>query len=165
MYIPSFKLISQSMLKKSPENADGRTDGRTDRRTEDKRTDRLTLPRHNRSRFSNGRIKRGALKDYANDYADSYLSQLRPPVTKSNHLPRAMTTQWYLQIVLSCLSVGKCFTFSAQKSCKAIRHIEDHQDGFSCQSLRPGPNLKHCVSYIKKQQLLTEEKFYTSLLP
>ena len=25
MYIPSFKLISQSMLKKSPENADGRT--------------------------------------------------------------------------------------------------------------------------------------------
>ena len=30
MYIPSFKLISQSMLKKSPENADGRSDGRTD---------------------------------------------------------------------------------------------------------------------------------------
>ena len=26
MYIPSFKLISQSMLKESPENADGRTD-------------------------------------------------------------------------------------------------------------------------------------------
>ena len=53
MYIPSFKLISQSMLKKSPENADGRTDGRTDRRT-----DGRTLPRHNTSRFSNGRIKR-----------------------------------------------------------------------------------------------------------
>ena len=51
MYIPSFKLISQSMLKKSPENADGRTDGRTDRRT-----DGRTLPRHNTSRFSNGRI-------------------------------------------------------------------------------------------------------------
>ena len=34
MYIPSFKLISQSMLKKSPGNADGQTDGRT-------------LPRHN----------------------------------------------------------------------------------------------------------------------
>ena len=30
MYTPSFKLISQSMLKKSPENADGRTDRRTD---------------------------------------------------------------------------------------------------------------------------------------
>ena len=45
MYIPSFKLISQSILKKSPENADGQTDGRT-------------LPRHNTSRFSNGRIKR-----------------------------------------------------------------------------------------------------------
>ena len=44
MYIPSFKLISQSMLKKSPENADGQTDGRT-------------LPWHNTSRFSNGRIK------------------------------------------------------------------------------------------------------------
>ena len=39
MYIPSFKLISQSMLKKSPKNADRRTDGR-----------------HNTSRFSNGRI-------------------------------------------------------------------------------------------------------------
>ena len=48
MYIPSFKLISQSMLKKSPENADGRTDRRTDGRT---------LPRHNTFRFSNGRIK------------------------------------------------------------------------------------------------------------
>ena len=34
MYIPSFKLISQSMLKKSPENADGRTDGWTDGRTD-----------------------------------------------------------------------------------------------------------------------------------
>ena len=34
MYIPSFKLISRSMLKKSPENADGRTDGRTDERTD-----------------------------------------------------------------------------------------------------------------------------------
>ena len=40
MHIPSFKLISQSMLKKSPENSDGRTDGRTDRRT-----DGRTLPR------------------------------------------------------------------------------------------------------------------------
>ena len=30
MHIPSFKLISQSTLKKSPENSDGRTDGRTD---------------------------------------------------------------------------------------------------------------------------------------
>ena len=30
MYIPSFKLISQSMLKNSPENPDGRTDGWTD---------------------------------------------------------------------------------------------------------------------------------------
>ena len=30
MYVPSFKLISQSMLKKSPENVDGRTDRRTD---------------------------------------------------------------------------------------------------------------------------------------
>ena len=38
MYIPSFKLISQSILKKSPENPDRRTDGRTDRRT-DGRTD------------------------------------------------------------------------------------------------------------------------------
>ena len=47
MYIPSFKLISQSMLKKSPENADGRTDRRTGGRT---------LPRHNTSRFLNGRI-------------------------------------------------------------------------------------------------------------
>ena len=56
MYIPSFKLISQSMLKKSPENADGRTDGQTDRRT-DGQTDGRTLPRHNTSRFSNGRIK------------------------------------------------------------------------------------------------------------
>ena len=45
MYIPSFKLMSQSMLKKSPENADGWTD-------------RRTLPRHNTSRFSNGRIKK-----------------------------------------------------------------------------------------------------------
>ena len=52
MHIPSFKLISQSMLKKSPENADGRTDGRTDGQT-----DGRTLPRHNTSRFSNGRIK------------------------------------------------------------------------------------------------------------
>ena len=34
MYIPSFKLISQSMLKKSPENTDGRTDGRTDGQTD-----------------------------------------------------------------------------------------------------------------------------------
>ena len=33
MHIPSFKLISQSMLKKSPENSDGRTDG-TDGRTD-----------------------------------------------------------------------------------------------------------------------------------
>ena len=33
-YIPSFKLISQSMLKESPENADGRTDGWTDGRTD-----------------------------------------------------------------------------------------------------------------------------------
>ena len=33
IYIPSFKLISQSMLKKSPENADGRTDRWTDRQT------------------------------------------------------------------------------------------------------------------------------------
>ena len=56
MHIPSFKLISQSMLKKSPENANGRTDGRTDRRT-DGQTDGRTLPRHNTSRFSNGRIK------------------------------------------------------------------------------------------------------------
>ena len=40
------------MLKKSPENADGRTDGRTDGQT-----DGRTLPRHNTSRFSNGRIK------------------------------------------------------------------------------------------------------------
>ena len=48
MYIPRFELISQSMLKKSPENADGRTDGGTDGRT---------LPRHNTSRFSNGRKK------------------------------------------------------------------------------------------------------------
>ena len=40
------------MLKKSPENPGGRTDGRTDRRT-----DGRTLPRHNTSRFSNGRIK------------------------------------------------------------------------------------------------------------
>ena len=40
MYILSFKLISQSMLKKSPE----------------KRTDGRTLPWHNTSRFSNGRI-------------------------------------------------------------------------------------------------------------
>ena len=49
MYIPSFKLISQSMLKKSPETrTDGQTDGRTDGRT---------FPRHNTSRFSNGRIK------------------------------------------------------------------------------------------------------------
>ena len=48
MYILSFKLISQSMLKKSPENADRRTDGRTDGRT---------LPRHNTPVFSNGRIK------------------------------------------------------------------------------------------------------------
>ena len=30
MHIPSFKLISQSTLKKSPENSDGRTDGQTD---------------------------------------------------------------------------------------------------------------------------------------
>ena len=30
MYIPGFKLISQSMLKKSPENVDGRTDWQTD---------------------------------------------------------------------------------------------------------------------------------------
>ena len=39
---------------------DGRTDGRTDRRTDgqtDGRTDGRTLPRHNTSRFSNGRIK------------------------------------------------------------------------------------------------------------
>ena len=53
MYIPSFKLISQSMLKKSPENTDGRTDGQTDGQT-----DGRTLPRHNTSRFSNGRITR-----------------------------------------------------------------------------------------------------------
>ena len=31
MHIPSFKLISQSTLKKSPENSEGRTDGQTDR--------------------------------------------------------------------------------------------------------------------------------------
>ena len=46
MYIPSFKLISQSMFKRSPENADGRTDGRTDGRMH-----RRTLPRHNTSFF------------------------------------------------------------------------------------------------------------------
>ena len=34
MHIPSFKLISQSTLKKSPENSDGRTDGRTDGQTD-----------------------------------------------------------------------------------------------------------------------------------
>ena len=34
MHIPSFNLISQSMLKKSPENSDGRTDGRTDGQTD-----------------------------------------------------------------------------------------------------------------------------------
>ena len=61
MYIPSFKLISQSMLKKSPENADGRTDGRTDGQT-----DGRTLPRHNTSRFSNGRIKMTLLIYYRN---------------------------------------------------------------------------------------------------
>ena len=53
MYIPSFKLISQSMLEKNPENADGRTDGQTDGQTDG----RTTLPWHNMSRFSNGRIK------------------------------------------------------------------------------------------------------------
>ena len=35
MHILSFKLISQSTLKKSPENSDGWTDGRTDRRRTD----------------------------------------------------------------------------------------------------------------------------------
>ena len=39
MHIPSFKVISHSMLKKSPENSDGRTD-------------RWTSPRHNTSVFS-----------------------------------------------------------------------------------------------------------------
>ena len=34
MHIPSLKLISQSTLKKSPENSDGRTDGRTDGQTD-----------------------------------------------------------------------------------------------------------------------------------
>ena len=37
-----------------------RTDGRTDGRT-DRRTDGRTLPRHNTSRFSNGRIKKRSL--------------------------------------------------------------------------------------------------------
>ena len=46
MYIPSFKLISQSMLKKSPENAHGRTDGQTD------------IPTACYVRFSNGCIIR-----------------------------------------------------------------------------------------------------------
>ena len=39
------------MLKKSAENADGRTDGRT-------------LPRHNTSRFSNGRIKTKEIRKF-----------------------------------------------------------------------------------------------------
>ena len=30
MYTPSFKLISESMLNKSPENLDGQTDGQKD---------------------------------------------------------------------------------------------------------------------------------------
>ena len=34
MHIPSFKLISQSTLKKNPKNLDGRTDGRTDGQTD-----------------------------------------------------------------------------------------------------------------------------------
>ena len=79
MHIPSFKLISQSMLKKSPENADGRTDGRTDGQT-----DGRTLPRHNTSRFSNGRIKYMVIHTYgttlnaaksADQYSSSYSYQ------------------------------------------------------------------------------------------
>ena len=46
--------ISKHVEKKSGKS--GRTDGRTDRRT-DGQTDGRTLPRHNTSRFSNGRIK------------------------------------------------------------------------------------------------------------
>ena len=41
--------MSQSMLKKSPENSDGRKDGRTDRRTD------IAIALY--VRFSNGRIK------------------------------------------------------------------------------------------------------------
>ena len=60
MYIPSLKLISYSILKKSPENANGRTDGQTDRQT-DGRTDIVTAWY---VCFSNGHIKMKACCQY-----------------------------------------------------------------------------------------------------
>ena len=59
--------ISKHVEKKSGKHGrtDGRTDGQTDGRT-DKRTDGRTLPRHNTSRFSNGRIKNAPILFYKN---------------------------------------------------------------------------------------------------
>ena len=85
MYIPSFKLISQSMLKKSPENADGQTDGRT-------------LPRHNTSRFSNGRI---------NMYRDYQFG------SEMNEQENAFQLAKWLHVsLLSWVFMEKCYLFN-----------------------------------------------------
>ena len=97
MYIPSFKLISQSMLKKSPENADGRTDGRT-------------LPRHNTSHFSNGRIKTG-------DQGSSHISNTCKPIIRVQGIEMRYTLiQLYMSdifprkaVYILCLDWYFCF--------------------------------------------------------
>ena len=94
MYIPSFKLISQSMLKKSPENVDGRTDGRTDGQT-----DGRTLPRHNTSRFSNGRIKK---------ITNRPMSWMRSKSIQGNNsfISVMMARQWGQDLEVSCTWVA-----------------------------------------------------------
>ena len=83
MYIPSLKLISQSMLKKSPENPDGRTDRRTDGRT---------LPRHNTSRFSNGRIKMTSLTEHT-------IPSIKERMFLINITPNNKTTSMYFHVI------------------------------------------------------------------
>ena len=101
MYLPSFKLISQSMLKKSPENADGRTDGRTDGPT-----DGRTLPRHNTSRFSNGHIKPTTTKE-----------QLIAKLGNNNY-HRLILGQWVqLPLLVWKIEITRAFVIHSPKEC------------------------------------------------
>ena len=78
----------------------GRTDGRTDRRT-DGQTDGRTLPRHNTSRFSNGRIKTIATTKL---FYLIYILKMKG--TSQQQLPHMY--QWWLPL-FSALAVLQAF--------------------------------------------------------